>query len=168
MYNTRAGEHRFHHHSLRDGVDRHADEDLLLLACSVELPLPLASGQGIVGNGQDWRNASGELAAAAAATSLPSAIFLDTRLLLHLALFRRRPLLCPLLRGSTVHLTSLGITPPPVPLPAAALFWCSSFIGGRFYSSGLLVNSLGFSERAFCYTFSAAHTHKHKDEQTLS
>lgn len=165
MYNTRAGEHRCHHHSLRDG-DHHADEDPLLLACSVELPLPLAkpfslldaTGQGIVGNGQDWRNASVELLAAT--TSSPSTIFRDTRLLLHLALFRRRPLLCPLLQGSTVHLTSLNIPPPPVPLPAAPPFRSSSFIDGRFCSFCLLVNSLGF-RRAFCYTHTYTQTDRH-------
>lgn len=152
MYNTNAGEDRCQHHNLLDDddLDRRLLLLLLLFDCSAELPLPLnlldAAGQGIVGNGQDW-NASVELSAIT--SSAPLTIFRDTRLL-HLALFRRPSPLRPL-PGSTVHLTSLHMTSPPVPPLPAAPFRSSSFIGGLLCSFCRLLNSLGFG-RAFCYT----------------
>lgn len=177
MYNTNAGEHRCHAHRHRD--DR--DEDLLLLppGCSTELPLPLplvawtanlldATGQGIVGiNGQDW-NATAAVELLVAITSSPSTtIFRDvTRLLQHLALFRRRPVppppLSSLLLGSTVHLTSLNMTSPPLPAAAPSFFRSSSFIGGRLCSLRLLVNSFRLHWHLLLHTYTNTHTHKHR------
>lgn len=179
MYNTNAGEHRCHAHlHCRDDQD----EDLLLLpGCSAELPLPLvartanlldATGQGIVGiNGQDWNATTVELLAAI--TSSPSStatIFRDdTRLLLHLALFRRRPVpppppLSSLQLGSTVHLTSLNMTSPPLPAAVAPSFFfrSSSFIGGRLCSLRLLVNSFRLHWAPLCCTLTQTQSHKYR------
>lgn len=176
MYNTNAGEHRCHAHRHRDD-----DEDLLLLpGCSAaEQPLPLvawtanlldATGQGIVGiNGQDW-NATAAVELLAAITSSPSTTIFrdDTRLLLHLALFRRRPVppppLSSLLLGSTVHLTSLNMTSPPLPAVAPSFFRSSSFIGGRLCSLRLLVNSF----RLYWHLLLHTYTYTDTQAQTLT